>query len=203
MMKLYCSTNSPYARKVRVVARELGIADQIQPIDTDPRDLTKGFPQINPVSKIPALIASNGDLIIDSPVICEYLNDVYGQGQLLPSQPEQAWKIRSLVALADGIQDAGMAVRLEGMRPPELQSEDWVNRQFGMVKRGIARMEAELDQFSEGVNLVGISLACTIEWLKFRFGHVDWMGPHPKLTAWLKDFAARDSMQSTVPGKPL
>jgi len=203
MMKLYCSSNSPYARKVRVIAHELGIIDQIEMINTDPRDPDNGFPDINPVTKIPALIASNGDLIIDSPVICEYLNDVYGQGQLLAEHSDKAWKMRSLVGLSDGTLDSGMAVRVEGMRPQELQSEQWVERQFANVKRGIARLEQELDAFSEGVNLVAISVACTLGWLMFRFGHIDWLAPHPALAAWLKSFETRDSMQQTAPGQPL
>ena len=203
MMKLYCSSNSPYARKVRVVAHELGIIDQIEMIDTDPRNPDNGFRDINPVTKIPALIASNGDLIIDSPVICEYLNDVYGQGQLLPDHSGKAWKMRSLTGLSDGTLDSGMAVRVEGMRPQALQSEEWVERQFATAKRGIERLEQELGTYSEGINLVGISVACTLGWLMFRFGHIDWLGPHPKLAAWFKTFEQRDSMRLTAPGQPL
>lgn len=203
MMKLYCSANSPYARKVRVVAHELGISGQIELIDTDPRDPDSGFWDINPVSKIPALIASNGDLIIDSPVICEYLNDVYGQGRLLPSHTEVAWRMRSLTALSDGTLDAGMAVRVEGLRDPAEQSVSWVDKQIATAQRGVARLEKELDAFSGGVNLVSISLACTLEWLMFRFGHVDWVGPHPDLAKWLQAFGQRESMQRTAPGKPL
>ena len=202
-MKLYCSANSPYARKVRVVIHELGLVDQVELIDTDPRDPDNGFREINPLSKIPALIANSGDLIIDSPVICEYLNDIYGQGRLLNNEPAKGWKMRSLIGLSDGTLDAGMAIRVEGLRPAHLQSEDWVNAQIATAKRGIARLEQELEYYAQGVNLVAISVACTLQWLCFRYGHVDWLGPHPRLSQWLSQFGERPSMKITAPGQPL
>jgi glutathione S-transferase len=202
-MKLYCSTNSPYARKVRVVARELGINEKIEPITTDPRDPDSGFWALNPVAKIPALMADNGDMIIDSPVICEYLNERYGQGRLLPSEPRQAWKFRSLVALSDGVLDAGMAVRLEGMRVKSEQSPSWVDRQIATAQRGVHSLADQLDVFGSSVNLVSISFACTLAWLQFRHGHIDWIAGHKKLGPWFNTFEASDSMKKTAPGQPL
>ena len=111
--------------------------------------------------------------------------------------------MRSLVGLSDGTLDCGMAVRLEGMRPKALQSEEWVERQFAAVRRGLARLEQELDVYAEGVNLVGISVACTLGWLAFRFGDMNWLAPHPKLAAWYETFASRESMHLTAPGQPL
>lgn len=204
MMKLYCSANSPYARKVRVVAHELGIIQQIEMIDTNPRDPDNGFRAINPVSKIPALIAANGDLIMDSPVICEYLNDVYGQGRLLSAEPAKGWKMRSLVALADATLDAGMAVRVEHLRPDALQSEEWVQSQFATAQRGLVRLEQELEHFENGVNLIGISVGATLGWLIFRYGEQqNWLSGLPKLAAWYQQFQTRPSMQVTAPGQAL
>jgi glutathione S-transferase len=202
-MKLYCSTNSPYARKVRVVARELGINEKIESIATDPRDPNSGFWTLNPVAKIPAFVAENGDMIIDSPVICEYLNECYGQGRLLPADPRESWRFRSLVALSDGALDAGMAVRLEGMRDKAEQSPSWVERQIATAQRGVRSLADQLDVFGSSVNLVSISFACTLAWLQFRHGHVDWIAGHKKLGLWLEAFESSDSMKKTAPGQPL
>mgnify|MGYP000247611397 CR=1 FL=1 len=87
-MKLYNSSNSPYGRKVRVVALELGIQNDINLVDTNPRDPKTGLWELNPLAKIPALELDDGRMIYDSPVICEYLSLECGQGRrAAPARP--------------------------------------------------------------------------------------------------------------------
>ena len=47
--------------------------------------LPKNFDNINPLFKIPVLEIKNDDIIIDSPVICEYLDFISVQRKLLPT----------------------------------------------------------------------------------------------------------------------
>ena len=79
-MKLYTNPASPFARKARVIAHELGI--KLEEIATAPfQDET--FRRVNPLGKIPVLLLDDGSVLIDSPVICEYLNDL-GGGKFFP-----------------------------------------------------------------------------------------------------------------------
>lgn len=202
-MKLYCSGNSPYARKVRVAAIELGIADRIDLIDINPRDPATGLWSLNPLAKIPTLITDRGEPIYDSPVICEYLNEAVGNGSLLPADEGRRWRVRTLAALADGVLDAGMAVRLEGMRPEGERSPGWVEKQLATVGRGLDALQAAVPELDGQVNLATIGAGCAIAWTLFRHPNHDWLGPRQSLARWYEAFAAREAMRRTAPGQPL
>lgn len=206
-MKLYCSANSPYARKVRVTVLELGLQDRVDLVETDPRDPTSGFWDLNPLGKIPALATDGGAVLYDSPVICEFLVENLGAGRLLADAPEDPWRVRTLVALADGTMDAGMAVRLERMRPENERSPAWIDKQLATVGRGLDRLqdwlEGRADAAEPEADLGTIAAGCCIAWVLFRHGEHDWLGPRPSLAAWHERFGARDAMKRTAPGTAL
>ena len=79
-MKLYSNAASPFARKCRVIAHELEL--KLEEIRTLPMQDPE-FRRINPLGKIPALVLDDGSVLIDSPVICEYLNHI-GGGKFFP-----------------------------------------------------------------------------------------------------------------------
>src|SRR5437763_4698324 len=109
-MKLYGNAASPFARKCRVIAHELGL--KLAEIRTLPMQDPE-FRRINPLGKIPALVLDDGSVLIDSPVICEYLNHV-GGGKFFPGMSiwrhnSGCWKALGLAALGDGLSDAAVA----------------------------------------------------------------------------------------------
>ena len=86
-MKLTFSPASPFARKVRIAAIELGLIDKIEFVPTAvvPGQANDEYTRINPLKKLPALILDNGDVVIDSYVIVEYLDELAGGGKLIPA----------------------------------------------------------------------------------------------------------------------
>ena len=86
-MKLYSSGTSPYARKVRAMAIECGIANRIDLVPQSPRDDANGYLSKNPLARIPALELEDGRVLFDSPVICEYLDMVEPSTSLHPTDP--------------------------------------------------------------------------------------------------------------------
>ena len=86
-MKLTFSPASPFARKVRIAAIELGLIDKIElvPATVVPGTPNDEYSRINPVKKLPALILDNGEVIVDSYVIVEYLDELAGGGKLIPA----------------------------------------------------------------------------------------------------------------------
>src|SRR5262249_23278926 len=80
-MKLFYAPQSPFARKVRASAIELGLDQRIQLeyAEVVPGRPNKTFAQSgNPLRRIPALVTDAGDTIFDSTVICEYLDALVG-----------------------------------------------------------------------------------------------------------------------------
>ncbi len=196
-MKLYYSPNSPYARKVRVLAIERGMADQIELVEVSTADLDGPLPSVNPLAKVPVLDAGADGIIHDSPVICEYL-DGYTSSATGPGKAIDLAD-KCFAATAHGMLDAGYAVRMEKTRPEHLQWQDWKDKQFGKIDRTLDQIEANPQMLPGEPTIGAIALACTLEWLDFRHPEGKWLANRPNLKQWATAFSARPSMQQTRP----
>lgn len=199
-MKLVASLTSPYARKIRVALAEKSLPFELEvdiPWLADTR-----VPSYNPLGKVPALVADDGELWFDSPVIAEYLDTLAGP-LLLPADRAAALPVRQAEALADGITDAAVAAFLEGMRPAERQDPAAIERQLGKISRGLAALEARVAQrkgcAGEALSIADIAIGCTLGYLDLRFAHLGWRASHPQLAAWAAGLLARPSFTTTAP----
>ncbi|MGO4404199.1 glutathione S-transferase [Bosea sp. RAF48] len=189
MLVLRSSPASPFGRKVKLAALELGLMDRIEIVAADTTDPSDPLRQQNPLGKIPTLILEDGTTLFDSRVILDYLDHISG-GRLIPSGQERFLQLR-LQALADGIADAALLQVYEGrFRPEEGRNPNWLSHQEGKVARGLAALEAEPPAFPDRPRIGEIALACALGYLDLRF-EGKWRAAHPKLVAWLDDFAAR------------
>jgi glutathione S-transferase len=115
-MRLFYSGNSPFVRKVMVVAHELDLAAgiEIDPTGAHPIDRKASLVIQNPLGKVPTLVLDDGTQLFDSPVIAEYLASTSPKGNTLfpPSGPER-WRVLMEQALADGMLDAALLARYE------------------------------------------------------------------------------------------
>ena len=204
-MRLYFTETSPFARKVRVVAHELGLADRNEtvflrpsPVKTDPE-----LSRANPLSKIPALILDDGSALYDSPVICEYLEAIAreaGRPGVLPRSGAARWKVLRIAALCDGILDAAILVFYErAQRPKELHWQPWIDGHTEKTLQGLDALEQEVRSFGPDVDLAQVGVAITVAWLEFRNAVGDVRTGRPELSRFCDAFGARASMQSTLP----
>lgn len=200
-MKLRYSTTSPFARKVEVTAHELGLAEKVERVPTDLSDPNSDLVKINPLRKIPALVADDGTVLYDSPVICEYLDSLVG-GRLFPPGGPDRWTALRRQALADGIMDAGVSTRFEMLRPAGTKSEDWMARWRAAIARSVDALEREAEDLAGGLTIGQVAIACALGYLDFRFAADEWRKGRPKLAAWYEAFARRPSMTATLPKDP-
>jgi|SRR6185437_17165399 len=199
-MQLYFNPASPYVRKVRVTAHELGLSDRIELISVSltPVSPHEGVRSSNPIGKIPALIGDDGATLYDSPVICEYLDARAGGNRIFPAAGAARWTALRRQALADGIMDAAVLTRYEqAVRPKELCWRDWVDGQLLKVRTALDALE---DENLEGVFDIGtISIACALGYLDLRFASEAWRQTRPRLAAWAAAIGKRPSLASTAP----
>src|SRR5437879_12118453 len=96
-MKLTFSPASPFARKVRIAAIETGLIDKIEfvPAAVAPGQPNEEYSKITPLTKLPVLILDNGDVLLDSYVIVEYLHELAGGGKLDPASGPEPWRLKS------------------------------------------------------------------------------------------------------------
>lgn len=193
-MQLLYSSMSPFARKVRVVAFELGLAERLELVPASPYT-DESLRATNPLSKIPVLIPDEGAPIHDSPVICDYLEHLAGV-LLTPVSGPDRWAALTLQALADGMGDAALAIVRERLRDGD-QRQDLFNRQAAALNAALDKLEGDCppaDRFQIGE----IAVAAQLAYLDGR-KVLDWREGRPKLAAWYEAASRRTSMVATAP----
>ncbi len=191
-MILRSSPSSPFGRKVRIAIALLGFDGEVKIEPADTADVNDSVRRQNPLGKIPVVIAEDGTTYYDSRVILDYLDDRAGGGKIVPRQPKERLAALRLQALCDGILDASILTIYETRwRKAETHEPKWLEHQAGKVTRALAALEAAPPVLNADLPNVGqITLACVLGYRDFRFG-TGWRGGHPRLVAWLDDFAAR------------
>lgn len=187
-MRVFYSSASPFAAKVRMAASHCGLAIESVAADTtaEPADLLAA----NPLGKIPALILDDGTALYDSRVICDYFDKLTG-GQLVPQRLEAFATVKRIEATADGIGDALiLVVYEERYRPEERRHQPWVDKQMRKANRGLAALEAMLPELSDELTVADFAVAGLAGWMSFRFkGKLE--AEYSALAAWLAAFPAR------------
>jgi glutathione S-transferase len=200
-MRLWFNPASPFARKVRVVARETGLDGRIEEVSimVSPVKPHADLARENPLVKIPALSTDEGTLY-DSAVICEYLDSLHGGQPLFPKAGAERWQALRLQALADGILEAAVLMRYENaVRPQPLQWSDWVAGQLGKVRGGLDALEQECAGWGDRFGIGQLTAACVPGYLDFRFPEEGWRKSHPALEKWYAKVSQRPSVKATAP----
>lgn len=89
----------PFSRKVRIVLAEKGLPFDLR-IEKVWERRTE-FLALNPAGDVPVLVEPNGTTVANSSVICEYLEEVYPETNLLGTDPLQRAETRRLVSWFD------------------------------------------------------------------------------------------------------
>ena len=201
-MKLTFSPASPFARKVRIAAIETGLIDKIEftPATVAPGQANEEYSKITPLKKLPVLILDNGDVILNSYVIVEYLDELAGGGKLIPTSGPDRWKVKSDHSLLQGMLDSMLLCRYEGMvRPEPLRWKAWSDDHWNRAWTGMARFENKPDVLSGPFNIAQIGLVCVLGYADFRFADCGWRKAYPKLDAFHQKMLERPSVKISVP----
>lgn len=197
-MDLLYQTHSPYARKVLVFAHEAGLAGQLRVVhhETSPTNRNDAVFAVNPLGKVPVLVLPDGEAIFDSVVICDHLDALAGNRQLIPAEGAARRSALRMQAVAQGLCEAGIALRWEtARRPRHLRYPPLAE---GMTTKLVESYDyLERDGALDGPLHVGqIALATALDWLAFR-DLPDFETGRPRLSAWYRAFLRRASMRAT------
>ncbi|MBK5396486.1 glutathione S-transferase [Pseudomonas sp. TH39(2020)] len=144
-MKLIGMLDSPYVRRVAISAKRLGIPLEHQSVSVFRH--FEQFQQINPVVKAPTLVLDDGEVLIDSTLIIDYLEALAGPGKsLMPSDLAQRLRSLRLIGLALAACEKSVQLYYErNLRPAHIQFEPWVERVEGQLAAAYSALERELE----------------------------------------------------------
>jgi glutathione S-transferase len=199
IMKLYASTTSPYARKVRIALIEHSLPHEF--IAESPSDPSSHAARLNPLGKVPLLQRDDGEVLFNSPMIVEYIDSLAAE-PLIPSDIEQRWQVQRWHALGDGIADAVVARMLEGRRDENKQDQTFIARQEYKIAASLDFASEHLPGgeylFNGYLTMADIALAVALDYTDLRYPN-DWRAQHPALAGWLATITQRPSFQKTLP----
>jgi len=199
-MKLHYAHCSPYVHKVMLVAHECGLLGELELLPTTAQTVIEDVHADNPLGQIPTLITDDGTVLYDSWVIMEYLNHISGSS-LLPPPGAARWLVLREHALGQGVIDA-LNLRFNEMRrPADEQSPNWISKKEDEARRAFDAMEGEFKagHVTDEVDLGSLTIGCSLAYADRRWPEGKWRVGRPTLAAWFERFAARPSMQETIP----
>ena len=145
-MKLIGMLDSPYVRRVAICAKHLGIHLEHQSVSVFRH--FEQFQQINPVVKAPTLVLDDGEVLMDSTLIIDYLEALAGPGKsLMPDDLKQRLRALRVTGLALAACEKSVQLYYErSLRPAEIQFQPWVERVEGQLAAAYSALERELQK---------------------------------------------------------
>jgi glutathione S-transferase len=155
------------------------------------------------LGRIPALILDDGTCVFDSTVIAEYADTLNDTPILIPRNDALArMRVRRGEALADGIMDSAIVVRMELIRPAEKQDQGNIDLHYRAITRTLEHIAGQLGQrewcIGNSITLADLALVAALVYLDLRQPERDWRGVHPNLAAWFKRMSVRPGVQASL-----
>lgn len=204
-MQLISATPSPWARKVRILAIEKGIALEV--INDIPWAPGTCVPQYNPLEKLPILLTDDGDRIYESRLIVEWLERRFPEPAMIPADDAGYILAKKFEVLADGTLDAMLLNVFEVTR--QHVDPEWEARQRRKVIGGlreIARLVGDRRfAIGDGIGLADAAIGSLLGSLDFSQAQArivpggDWREHHPALAVYFDRLEERPSFRETRP----
>jgi len=175
-MKLVGMMGSPYVRRVAISLRLMGLQHEHRQISVF-RD-TDEFRAINPVVKAPTLICDDGEMIMDSSMIMDYLESrVEPARSLMPKDPAQHRKVLSLIGLGLAVCEKAVQIEYEHNKPVEFHYEPWLSRITEQLHAALTLLEeaavgADPWLATARVSQADVTVAAAWRFTQFRVSHL-------------------------------
>lgn len=133
--------DSPFVRRVGIALTLYGMAFDHRPWSTF-GDAEKIRPY-NPLGRVPTLVLDDGEVLIESHCILDYLDGRVGpERAMFPAAEPERRKALKVAALATGMADKAVSLFYE-KRLHEKVSDLWVERCRGQIGRVLEALEAD------------------------------------------------------------
>jgi glutathione S-transferase len=159
--------DSPFVRRVAIAMRLYGVTFEHRPWSTfGEGDEIAAF---NPLRRVPTLVLVDGEALIESTAILDYLDEFVGADKAMIARAgPQRRRCLKICALATGLGDKAVSLLYERVLRKDQQSKIWVERcglQIGAVLAVLEKDRAKVASpywFGEKISHADIALACVL-----------------------------------------
>jgi glutathione S-transferase len=181
-VKLFYTETSPFARVVRVAIFHKGMVAQVEQVKVTVRDKQSQLLKYSPTGKVPALLTKDNDLLMESRVICEYLDHVNPAAPFMAKVTDG--KARALEGAAMSFLD-GIAVWVRELRRVEIErSPGVIAHEQARAQRCLDFFDTLAEQLTELPCFSQVTLASGL--MIVNFLPLDWQASHQKLADWFE-----------------
>lgn len=201
-MRLYGSPPSPYARKTRIVASELGLMDRINLIDVQASPMNHPAEgdalQGNPTRRIPLLELEDGRAVFDSAVICIVMAEMCPGNALLPTSGDARIDVLTREALSRNLSDSVLSMVYEiRLRPADKVHDDWVNAHWAKACSALDAMNAAVPPAGR-FDLGDCAWVSSLSHIELRLEDRGWRDGRSALADWYEASKARPSVAAIL-----
>jgi glutathione S-transferase len=161
-MQIIGMLDSPFVRRVAITMQLLGLPYQHNSLSVFS---TYGqFKLINPVVKAPTLVCGDGEVLMDSTLIIDYLETIAGRS-LMPADPAKRRHELRLIGLAmAACEKTAQTMYERRLRPADKQYEPWAERVNEQLMAALWALEHEAGGLEAGDNIGQAALTVAVTW---------------------------------------
>ena len=150
------------------------------------------FGKINPLFKAPSLICDDGEVLMDSSLILDYIWTVIAPGRALMPQGKDRQHALRLIGIGLVAAEKAVQIEYERKRPEHIRHLPWLERVTRQLHDALALLEPEVARasswlFGEKISQADITIAIAWKFQEFVLKDVVAPGQYPQLAS----FSAR------------
>ncbi len=186
MLVLVGQLDSPFVRRVAATMTQYGLSFDRHNLSVfgDRAEVMR----LNPLGKVPALILDDGETLIESALIIDYLDELVDDENILtPRAGARRRQILRIAAIAAGISERAVQLRSETVRRPiNLQSPEFIEAYIASIRASIDFLERSIEgewSCGDGPTHADFAITASLGHLTARVGEFSDLSIWPKLAA--------------------
>jgi glutathione S-transferase len=194
--------DSPFVRRVAATLHHYHMPFTRKPISVFRNvDEVRG---INPLVRVPSLILEDGEVLVESGAILDYLDERAGPARALtPAHGPERRKVLQACGISTGISDKAVAIYYERFyHPGKALSRDYEARLLSQVDGGLRRLEHDCGSpwfIDSHMTQADVTIGCMLAHVKLRMPEAFPAHKFPKLHALAVHCELRDEFVATRP----
>jgi len=179
-MKLIGTYFSPYVRRIAVALISRGLKFEHEPINAYRQfDAAR---QYNPIARVPSLVLEDGEVLIDSTAILDYLNELTPEAPLIPSGSLERRRALKLAAIGTGVFELTSILGFRGTEVAPSEADRW----RAQIRGGLEALDSVAAQggplWAMPIDIAVITAVLTVEYLAQTSPNFDVVTAVPALT---------------------